>query len=187
MAEGTELDYQLLGLMELWVGGEQRKASQAKPRGVLALLLLNLNRPVSTDQLIELLWPDKPPGRPQTAIQGYVSGLRKLLGQGTIETTAAGYVLHAEAEQLDVNRFERLLREGREALAVGHTEEAARGLSEGLELWRGPRAGRLHLRAVGPERDRAAGGAASGRARGAPGGEARARAARRGRRQSTKR
>jgi len=138
MAEGTELDYQLLGLMELWVGGEQRKASQAKPRGVLALLLLNLNRPVSTDQLIELLWPDKPPGRPQTAIQGYVSGLRKLLGQGTIETTAAGYVLHAEAEQLDVNRFERLLREGREALAVGHTEEAARGLSDGLELWRGP-------------------------------------------------
>src|SRR5437899_2183283 len=82
---------------------------QEKPRGVLALLLLNLNRPVSTDQLIELLWPDKPPGRPQTAIQGYVSGLRKLLGQGTIETTAAGYVLHAEAEQLDVNRFERLL------------------------------------------------------------------------------
>jgi predicted ATPase/DNA-binding SARP family transcriptional activator/Tfp pilus assembly protein PilF len=88
--------------------------------------------------LIELLWPEKPPGRPQTAIQGYVSGLRKLLGQGTIETTAAGYVLHAEAEQLDVNRFERLLREGREALAAGHSEQAARRLGDGLELWRGP-------------------------------------------------
>jgi predicted ATPase/DNA-binding SARP family transcriptional activator len=138
LAEELHLDYRLLGPLEVWAGNVQRTASQAKQRAVLALLLLDLNRPVSTDRLIELLWPDKPPGRPQTAIQGYVSGLRKLLGQDTIETTAAGYVLHAEAEQLDVNRFERLLREGREALAAGHSEQAARGLSAGLELWRGP-------------------------------------------------
>jgi predicted ATPase/DNA-binding SARP family transcriptional activator/Tfp pilus assembly protein PilF len=136
--EGTQLDYRVLGSLEVWAGGVERTASQAKQRAVLALLLLDLNRAVSTDHLIELLWPEKPPGRPQTAIQGYVSALRKLLGQSTIETTAAGYVLHAEAEQLDANRFERLMHEGRGALAAGDSEQAARVLSEGLELWRGP-------------------------------------------------
>jgi DNA-binding SARP family transcriptional activator len=62
-------------------------------RSVLAILLLNLNRVVSTDQLVELLWPHKPPGRPQTAVQGYVSALRKLLGRETIETSGGGYLV----------------------------------------------------------------------------------------------
>src|SRR5205814_3935414 len=100
--------------------------------------LLQLDQPVSTDQLIERLWPDKAPGRPQTAIQGYVSGLRKLLGSTVIATTAAGYVLRAEAEQSDLHRFERLLRQGRDALAAGDGEGATRTFSQALDLWRGP-------------------------------------------------
>lgn len=47
--------------------------------GLLALLLLQSNRLVSTDKLIEQLWPEKPPGKPHTAVQGYISDLRKVL------------------------------------------------------------------------------------------------------------
>ena len=96
MATEARLDYRLLGPLEVWVGAEQRTPTQAKQRALLALLLLQLDQPISTDQLIERLWPEKAPGRPHTAIQGYVSGLRKLLGPTGIATTAAGYVLRAE-------------------------------------------------------------------------------------------
>jgi predicted ATPase/DNA-binding SARP family transcriptional activator len=131
-------DYRLLGPLEVQVGDELLPLGAAKQRAVLAILLLRLNRTVSTDQLIEHLWPDKPPGRPQTAIQGYISGLRKLLGRESIETSGGGYTLHAGPEQLDLNRFEQLLRQGRERLALQRHEQAALRLRKALDLWRGP-------------------------------------------------
>ncbi len=138
MANTKHLDYRLLGSLEVWAGGEQRIVAQAKPRAVLALLALDLNRPVPTDRLVEHLWPEKAPGRPKTAVQGYVSGLRKLLGDATIETTAVGYVLRGNDESVDVRRFERLALEGAASLAAGDIGRAAQLLRDGLNLWRGP-------------------------------------------------
>src|SRR5207248_368153 len=106
-------------------------------RAVLALLLVHLNRLVSSDALVEALWPEDPPGRPLTAIQGYISGLRKLLGRETIETAAGGYVLRAKPQQLDRDRFEELLAEGRDELARSQPEKAAEALSAAQALWRG--------------------------------------------------
>jgi DNA-binding SARP family transcriptional activator len=45
----------------------------------------------------EALWPVNSPGRPQTAIQGYVSHLRKVLAQEAIVTDASGYRLNSAA------------------------------------------------------------------------------------------
>ncbi len=71
-------------------------------------------------------------------MQGYVSQLRKVLGEAVLETRPAGYVLRVEAGALDLERFEGLLEQGRTLLADGAAEEAGRVLREALALWRGP-------------------------------------------------
>ena len=53
-------------------------------------------------------------------------------------THAGGYLLRLEPEQLDLTLFERLLEEGRRALAGGNYERASKRLAEALALWRGP-------------------------------------------------
>jgi DNA-binding SARP family transcriptional activator len=132
------LDYRLLGPLEVVVGGESLSLGRRQQRAVLAILLLSLNEVVSADRLVELLWPARRPGRPLTAIQGFVSALRKLLGREAIETSGGGYVLHADREQLDSGRFERLRREGVEALAAGRAPRAVSLVEEALALFRGP-------------------------------------------------
>src|SRR5207245_10446150 len=119
------LDYLLLGPLEVRDGDQPLVLGRRQQRAVLAILLLNLNRAVSTDELIEALWPERPPGKPQTAIQGYVWGLRKLLGREAIRTAGGGYSLRAEAGQVDMRRFERLLRDSRDALGREQAEAAA--------------------------------------------------------------
>jgi ABC-2 type transport system ATP-binding protein len=47
-----------------------------KQRLVLAALLLEPNRTVSTARLVDLTWPDSPPATARTAIQGRISRLR---------------------------------------------------------------------------------------------------------------
>ena len=130
-------EYRLLGPLEVTNGDQPLSLGRRQQRAVLALLLVHLNSSVSSDQLVEALWPDKRPGKPQTAIQGYVSGLRKLLGRETIQTAGGGYALQLDPVQLDVHRFEQLLREGQEDLAR-HPQTAAEKLEQALDLWRGP-------------------------------------------------
>ena len=68
----------------------------------------------------------------------YVSRLRKLLPSGTLLTRPPGYLLELEPDELDLRRFERLLAEGREALARDDPGRASRVLHDALALWRGP-------------------------------------------------
>jgi DNA-binding SARP family transcriptional activator len=132
-----QIDYRLLGPLEVVRDGGAVDLGPAKQRAVLAILLLSAGRAVSTDELIEQLWPTKVPGHPNTAIQGYVSGLRKLLGADVIDTVAGGYNLRATAEQVDLHRFEQLFAEGHAQLERGEAAVAAATCREALALWRG--------------------------------------------------
>jgi DNA-binding SARP family transcriptional activator len=71
------------------------------------------------------------------ALQSQVSRLRRALGRDRVEFHPAGYRLVAGPEDVDARRFERLAREGRQALAGGDAGRAAALLREALELWRG--------------------------------------------------
>src|SRR5262249_27292902 len=53
-------------------------------------------------------------------------------------TKPPGYSLHLEEGELDLDRFERLAREGRERLAAGDPTRASELLGSALDLWRGP-------------------------------------------------
>jgi DNA-binding SARP family transcriptional activator len=133
-----QVQYRLLGPLEVARDGELLELGGAKQRAVLAILLLEAGRAVSTDRLIEDLWSEQAPGRPKTAIQGYVSGLRKVLGAGVIETVAVGYVLRADLDQLDLHRFERLFSDAHALLGSGDPVAAADMYRQALDLWRGP-------------------------------------------------
>jgi len=108
-----------------------------KPRSVLALLLLAGGEAVATDRLVDELWGERPPPTAVTALQGYVSGLRKALGPGVVVTCAPGYAAAVCGEEVDLRRFEAALRSGRDALARSEHAAAAQVLRDGLAQWRG--------------------------------------------------
>ncbi|TML46889.1 MAG: AfsR/SARP family transcriptional regulator [Actinobacteria bacterium] len=131
------LEFRLLGPVEAVIDGRPVRLPAAKPRALLAVLLLDRNRVVSVGRLVEDLWGDDPPETATKALQGYVSQLRKALGADRLLTKPPGYSLRVEDGELDLDRFEGLLREGRELLGAGDSKAAARRLAEALELWRG--------------------------------------------------
>ena len=124
-------------------GGSSLPLTAAKQKTILALLLLNHGEVVSVDRLKDALWGDSPPATAATALQGYVSQLRRMLDSGAeggaalLVTRTPGYSLIAASEQVDVSCFEQLSANGRQALAAGENDRAAALLAEALGLWRG--------------------------------------------------
>ncbi|HXV56438.1 MAG TPA: BTAD domain-containing putative transcriptional regulator [Gaiellaceae bacterium] len=109
-------------------------------RALLVHLLVNANEVVPDERLLEDLWAGEPPASGLTALRVRVSQLRKALEEGepVILTRPPGYVLHVAPDAVDALRFERLLADGRKALAAGRAEPAAAALRDALALWRGP-------------------------------------------------
>jgi DNA-binding SARP family transcriptional activator len=130
-------EFRVLGPVEAAVDGRPVRLPASKPRALLAVLLLNRNRVVATDTLIDALWED-PPDTAAKALQGYVSQVRREVGPDRLETKPPGYVLRVDPGELDLEAFEALAAEGRERLAAGDAETAAKRLRGALELWRGP-------------------------------------------------
>ena len=114
----------MLGPLEVLEEGRPIPLPGPKARAVLALLLLDANRVVPLDRLVDGLWEEAPPETATKTVQVYVSQLRKALGAERIQTHARGYSVAAGPDELDAAQFERLAAEGR--------------FEEALELWRGP-------------------------------------------------
>jgi YVTN family beta-propeller protein len=131
------MQFRILGPLEVERNGGRVALGGAKQRAVLAVLLLHGNRVVSRDRLIEAVWGERAPESAYSALQGYVSALRKTLGADLIVTRAPGYVLEAEPTSIDLGRFESLVAEGSAALAAGDAGRASQQLREALDLWRG--------------------------------------------------
>lgn len=132
------MEYRILGPLEIRANGRAIPLAGAKQRALLIILLLHPNEVVPTDRLIDELWGNEPPETAHAALQVHVSQLRKALGADAIATRRPGYVLNLEPGQLDLDRFNRLRAEGREALARGDSDVAAEKLADALALWRGP-------------------------------------------------
>ncbi|QFZ23092.1 AfsR/SARP family transcriptional regulator [Saccharothrix syringae] len=126
----------LLGPVELVsAGGEPVHLGAAKRRTVLAALALELNRVVSGDRLLDLVWDGSPPPQAKAALQGHIAQLRKVLSGGVaLVTRAPGYVLTGARDAVDAFRFEDLVGRARDE-ADGRAVELLR---EALALWRGP-------------------------------------------------
>src|SRR2546428_4658557 len=132
------MEFRILGPLEVRREGDVLPLGGAKQRALLALLLLEANRVVSSDRLIDALWEEQPPETARKALQVYISQLRKTLGKERLTTKAWGYLLRVEPDELDLEHFQRLRDEG--------------SLHEALALWHGsPLADFAHERFAQPE------------------------------------
>jgi predicted ATPase/DNA-binding SARP family transcriptional activator len=135
------VEFGILGPLTISDGAQEIGVGGAKQRVLLAALLIDRGRVVSTDRLAELLWPDEAPVNPRNALQSQVSQLRRSLGEAGRNLVVArppGYLLAVDDAGVDAARFEGFVAEAREAAATGRPEDVARLLREGLGLWRGP-------------------------------------------------
>lgn len=127
----------LLGPVELAVPHDD--LGGPKQRLLLGALGLRAGSVVPSEDLVEVLWPDRLPEDPQRSLQVHVSKLRRVLSaagiESSIEHRGRGYVLVIEPSAVDAICFERLVEEG---VALAEDAEQAREvLRRALALWRG--------------------------------------------------
>jgi WD40 repeat protein/serine/threonine protein kinase len=145
------MNFQILGSVDVFEDGRRLPLGGPKQRLVLAQLLIRANSVVAADTLIEEIWGDRPPDAAKSALQAYVSRLRKSLGPGRLEGRPPGYLLHAEPDEVDAVRFEQLVRQARERL-VRDPKGAADLLDQAFSLWKGtPLAGLADEPSLRPE------------------------------------
>ncbi|MDR6323185.1 BTAD domain-containing putative transcriptional regulator [Actinoplanes couchii] len=141
--------FELLGAVRAFRNGHQLDLGPAKQRAVLAVLLLNLGRPVPTHRIVDAVWGDDPPENGPNVVQKYVAGLRRVLDPDRtprtpgelLALTDGGYVLSTGA--LDTEEFRNGLARADAERRAGHLEEAARVARTALDLWRGEALGGL--------------------------------------------
>jgi DNA-binding SARP family transcriptional activator len=131
-------EFRILGPLEVVGDRGTVRLGGTRQRATLAILLLNANRVVSVDRIVEDLYADAAPVTALKQVQRQISELRKALGAASvIETRTPGYLIRLSSGQLDLSVFEQLAEEAAEALAAGDPRKAADLLGRALRLWRG--------------------------------------------------
>jgi DNA-binding SARP family transcriptional activator len=129
----AQVEFRILGPLEVRDGDRLVPLGGARQRAVLALLLTRANEVVSRDWLIDELWGERPPESAVNVLQTYVSHLRKALSAELLVTRTPGYMIQVERDELDLYRFEDLATEADGA----EPAVAATKLRAALELWGG--------------------------------------------------
>ena len=75
-----DLDFRLLGPLEVARAGRVIDLGKGRERSVLGLLLLHANQVVPVDRFLDDLWGEQPPASAGHALQVHISNLRKRLG-----------------------------------------------------------------------------------------------------------
>ncbi|HEY5988720.1 MAG TPA: BTAD domain-containing putative transcriptional regulator, partial [Streptosporangiaceae bacterium] len=144
-ASGGAMEFGVLGPLEVWSGDRPVRVDAPMQRTLLAGLLLHANQVVPVEQLVDYLWGQAPPPSARVTLQNYVLRLRRLLPQPAaghahqlLVTRAPGYLIRLQPQELDLDRFERLLAAARASAAQEQFQRAASLLRDALALWRGP-------------------------------------------------
>jgi SARP family transcriptional regulator, regulator of embCAB operon len=138
------LQFGVLGPLQLKAGGTLVPLGAPKQRAVLAMLVMNRNRAVSVDALIDAVWDQSPVPAARTSIHSYVSNLRRLLSSASrdpnrvLASVSPGYQLNVADADCDLGRFVTEKNAGVHAAAAGRFEDASTYLAAALSEWRGP-------------------------------------------------
>lgn len=127
--------------------GEWLRLRGDRQRSLLAMLLFHANAQVSTERLVDALWPDVPPKSYASNLHTYVSRLRERIGP-RIGRAGNGYRLDVDPDDLDLLVFAAEAERGRRAARAGDPAAAARHLRAALAQWRGHPLADLHLPAL---------------------------------------
>jgi DNA-binding SARP family transcriptional activator len=141
----SDLEFGVLGPLEVRFGNSPVPVRGWRERSVLAMLLLADGNTVPMERLVDAAWDGNPPGNAPKAVRNCVSALRcRLAAVGgpaiPIETAPAGYRLPVAAGgiRLDARDFRRRVDDARQLAVAGSGAGAAAGLRTALALWRGP-------------------------------------------------
>ncbi|GAA1974400.1 AfsR/SARP family transcriptional regulator [Kitasatospora viridis] len=139
------LRFQVLGPVQAWRDEHALSLGSPQQQAVLSTLLLHRGRPVTTQELVDGLWGDRPPPQAVAALRTYISRLRTVI-EPDRETRAParllvsvrdGYALHVAEDSLDASRFDSLLAEAAQNRQAGNLEKAHQLLSAAVGLWSG--------------------------------------------------
>jgi DNA-binding SARP family transcriptional activator len=133
------IEFGVMGPIRAAAGGVELRVGGPRERAVLARLVLDANRVVSVDRLIDAVWPGEPPASARGQIAICVSRLRRALGAAArvITTVSPGYMVRLDEDGADWLRFNGLLNRAKAGAATGERSAAATLLREALGLWRG--------------------------------------------------
>lgn len=141
------MKFSVLGPLAVRDGtGRQITPRPLKLRALLALLLLNADRTVVADRLVDQLWDGVPPRTARTALQVYVSRLRahfavhcdEQQARRLLVTEPSGYALALDGHLLDLHMFQGLTARAHDLEAAGDPAAACEALKAALAAWTGP-------------------------------------------------
>ena len=140
-----EIEFRLLGDVEVRFRGQPLTVGYAQLQGVLAVLLADADRAVAVDQLVDRVWGTRRlPRRPRGAVQHCMTLLRKTLAtvpEVSIVRSPAGYRITADPGTVDLHRFQELIDRARDS---DDDRASARLFEQALVLWRGEPFAGLH-------------------------------------------
>lgn len=133
----------LLGPVVLWSAGKPVVAGPPRQRLVLASLLLDAGRLVTSEQLVDRVWGQVPPATARRSLHSHIARIRKTLAQTVfpghqpprLVHASGGYLLEVEPDQVDMHRFRRMVAQAARAARADH--ERISLLCQAFGLWRG--------------------------------------------------
>lgn len=136
--------FTVLGSVQLTTEEKSFDLGPAKQRAILAALLVNLERPVSLESLVDRIWDETPPTDVRSVVYTYIARLRRKLSYAahdcvtsspSIKRVFSGYYLQTPPETVDLYQFRTLLQQSRQPDRPD--TERSRLLSDANALWRG--------------------------------------------------
>jgi DNA-binding SARP family transcriptional activator len=135
--------FRVLGPVEAWSGERRLVLGGPQQVKLLAFVLLNANRALSSDAVIDAVWGGEREGAVKRLQMG-VLRLRKALApldrddRSRLRTVSGGYLFEIAPDDLDAEIFADRVRDGRRVLQEGDPGRSGDLLEEALGLWRGP-------------------------------------------------
>jgi DNA-binding SARP family transcriptional activator len=159
---GPPVRFEVLGPLRSLRGDVSIDLGPVQQQVVLAVLLLQQNRAIGRQQVINAVWGDAEPRSAGSLVHRHISGLRHVLElsryplaeAGQLAWTNAGYVLTVPAGGLDLDAFDHEVDLARKARTAGDLASAAEALRSALGLWRGPLCDGLTSPFLDAQRDR---------------------------------
>jgi DNA-binding SARP family transcriptional activator len=136
------IDFCVLGPLVVRCDDHIIEFSGNRQQVLLSTLLLEANRIVTVDRLVDAMWGATPPVSALSQVRICVSQIRRKLaahgGGDMIETHYGSYLIRVPPLAMDLYRFERHAELGRCAVRQGDWSTAAHHLRAALDEWSAP-------------------------------------------------
>ena len=132
------MEFRILGPIEVHEGGGPCGWARRSSAPCSRRCSCGANRVVTREALVDAVWGEEPPDAGGAIAAGLRARSAPRAGADRIETHGTGYRLRVEPDELDLERFERLLERARRSLASGDAAAAGDEVRGALALWPGP-------------------------------------------------